>query len=221
VERQIVKTDVDLKRDVEDELAWDPVINPASVGVAVRDGVVTVSGQLETYAEKHAVENALRRVSGVKAIAMELDVKLAPEHQRSDTDIANAAQMALRWNTLVPIDQIRLTVDKGWITLQGEVDWDYQRRSAEKAVRPLFGVKGISNEITLKPKTAPGDVVRRIEAALRRQAEREVKHMQVEVDGSTVTLRGEVRSWHERQAAQGAAWSAPGVRTVINELRVA
>ena len=164
--------------------------------------------------------SALRRVAGVKVIALELDVKLSLDHKRGETDIANAAELALKLNTLVPVDQIRMIVDKGWITLQGEVKWDYQRRSVEKAIRPLMGVHGISNEITLKSKAAPVDVARHIKAALTRQAEREVKHMDITVDGSTVTSRGQVNSCHEHDAAQGAAWQALGVRTVINELKV-
>jgi osmotically-inducible protein OsmY len=215
-----MKTDADLKRDVQAELAWDPAVRSTQVGVAVKDGVVTLTGHLETYAEKYAAERALRRVSGVKAIALELDVRLSPEHRRSDTDIATAAEQALKWNTLVPVDQIRITVDKGWITLQGEVEWDYQRRSVEKAIRPLMGVVGISNEIAIKPKVTPTDLQARIADALKRQVEREVKHLDIKVDGSTVTLRGSVNSWHERDAAQGIVWSAPGVRAVINELRI-
>jgi osmotically-inducible protein OsmY len=215
-----MKTDAQLKKDVTAELAWDPAVNASAVGVAVKDGVVTLTGHLETFAEKAAVERALRRVAGVRAIALELDIRLAPDHRRSDTDIANAAEYALRWNSVVAIDKIRLIVDKGWITLQGEVDWDFQRRSVEKAIRPLMGVVGISNEITLKPCAVPGDVTRRIGDALARQAEREAKHLDVRVEGSTVTLRGKVHSWQERDAAQGAAWAAPGVRTVINELTI-
>ncbi|HEX6362997.1 MAG TPA: BON domain-containing protein [Albitalea sp.] len=214
-----MKTDAELKRDVEAELAWDPSVRSTAIGVAVQDGVVTLTGHLETYAEKHAADRALRRVSGVKAIALELDVRLSPEHRRSDTDIAAAAEQALKWNTLV-VDRVRVTVDKGWVTLQGEVEWDYQRRSAEKAIRPLMGVVGISNEITLKPNVLPADLHDRIADALKRQAEREANHMEITVDGSTVRLRGRVNSWHESEAAQGAAWSSPGVRTVINELVV-
>ncbi|HJV63222.1 MAG TPA: BON domain-containing protein [Albitalea sp.] len=215
-----MKTDADLKRDVEAELAWDPAVTSSAVGVVVKDGIVTLTGHLNTFAEKYAIERALRRVAGVKAIALELDVKLSPEHRRSDTEIAASCEQALRWNTLVPLDKVRLTVDKGWVTLQGEVDWDYQRRSVEKAVRPLMGVVGISNDMTIKPRVTPGNVQQRIAEALKRQAEREAKHMEVKVDGTTVTLRGTVNSWHERDAAQGVAWSAPGVRAVINELQV-
>lgn len=215
-----MKTDADLKRDVEAELAWDPAVKSTAIGVAVKDGVVTLSGHLETYSEKWAVEKALRRVEGVKAIALELDVRLSPDHQRADTDIAMAAENALKWHTLVPTDAIRLTVDKGWITLQGEVEWDFQRRSVEKAVRDLRGVVGISSEITIRQRATPNDLKRRIQDALTRQAVREANHMEVNVKDGTVTLRGNVRSWRERDAAQGAAWSAPGVRVVINELTV-
>ena len=215
-----MKTDADLKKDVTAELAWDPAVKATAIGVAVKDGVVTLSGHLETFAEKHAAERALRRVAGVKAIALELDVKLSFDHKRSDTDIAVSAEQALKWSTLVAVEAIRLTVDHGWVTLQGEVEWDYQRRSAEKAIRPLMGVVGISNEITLRVRPKATDLSRKIEEALTRQALREAKQVQVSVDGTTVTLSGMVHSWHERDAVQGVAWAAPGVHAVINELRL-
>ena len=216
-----MKTDADLKRDVTAELAWDPAVKSTAVGVAVKDGVVTLTGHLDTFAEKHAAARAVRRVAGVKAIALELDVKLSPDHKRSDTDIAASAEQALQWNTLVPLEAIRLTVDHGWVTLQGEVEWDYQRRSVEKVIRPLMGVVGISNEIALRVRPQATDLSRKIQEALSRQALREAKHVQVAVDGTTVKLTGTVHSWQERDAAQGVAWSAPGVRAVVNELRVA
>ena len=216
-----MKTDADLKRDVAAELAWDPAVKSTAIGVAVKDGVVTLTGHLDTFAEKHAVARAMQRVAGVKAIALELDVKLAPVHQRSDTEIAAHAEQALKWSTLVPPEAVRITVDHGWITLQGELDWEYQRRSVEKAIRPLMGVVGISNEIKLRSKLRPDDLSRKIEAALTRQAIREARHIQVSVDGTTVKLTGKVHSWHEREAAQGVAWSAPGVHAVINELQLA
>ncbi|HET7865582.1 MAG TPA: BON domain-containing protein [Burkholderiaceae bacterium] len=216
-----MKTDAELKRDVAEELAWDPAVNASAVGVAVKDGVVTLTGHLDTYAEKAAVERVLKRVGGVKAIALELDVRLAPGHVRSDTDIARAAEQALGWNSMVPANKVRVIVDRGWVTLQGQLEWDCQRQSAEKAVRALVGVVGLSNEIALTPRTAPSDVTRRIREALTRQAQREAKHLAVQVSGGTVTLQGQVHSWHERQAAQGAAWAAPGVTQVINELTIA
>ena len=215
-----MKTDTDLKRDVTAELAWDPAVKSTAIGVAVKDGVVTLSGHLETFADKHATERALWRVAGVKAIALELDVKLSPDHKRSDTDIAAGTEEALKWNTLVPPQAIRLTVDHGWVTLQGEVEWDYQRRSVEKAIRPLMGVVGISNEITLRARPEAIDLSRKIQEALTRQALREAKQIQVDVDGTTVKLSGNVNSWREREAVQGVAWAAPGVHAVINELHV-
>ena len=159
-------------------------------------------------------------MAGVKAIALELDVKLSPDHKRSDTDIAAGGEEALKWNTVVPLQAIRLTVDHGWVTLQGEVEWDYQRRSVEKAIRPLMGVVGISNEITLRARPEAIDLSRKIQEALTRQALREAKQIQVDVDGTTVKLSGKVNSWQEREAVQGVAWAAPGVHAVINELHV-
>ena len=216
-----MKTDADLKRDVNDELAWDPAVRSTAIGVAVKDGVVTLTGHLDSFAEKHAALRAVQRVAGVKAVALEVDVRLSPEHKRSDTDIAANVEQALRWNSLISPDAVRVTVDHGWVTLQGEVDWDYQRRSIEKTIRPLIGVVGISNGIKLKGRPQAADLVRKIESALLRQAIREARHIQVAVDGSTVKLTGTVHSWQERAAAQGVAWSAPGVNAVINELKVA
>ena len=215
-----MKTDADLKRDVTAELAWDPTVKSTAIGVAVKDGVVTLTGHLETFADKHAAARAVRRVAGMKAIALELDVKLSPDHKRSDTDIAVGAEEALKWNTLVPPEEIRLTVDHGWVTLQGEVEWDYQRRSVEKAIRPLMGVVGITNEVTLRARAQVADLSHKIQEALTRQALREAKHIQIDIDGTTVKLSGTVHSWQERDAAQGVAWSAPGVQAVVNDLRV-
>jgi osmotically-inducible protein OsmY len=215
-----MKTDAQLKKDVLAELEWDPAINATQVGVAVKDGVVTLTGHLDTYAEKYAIERATQRVQGVKAIAVELDVKLSPDHKRSDSEIANAAEMAFKWHALIPAERIQVKVEKGWVTLKGEVDWEYQRQNAEKAVRPLTGVLGVSNAITLKAATTPTNVASRIRDALARHAEHEAKHIEVIVNGSVVTLRGQVDSWSERSAAFGAAWSAPGVLTVVNELKV-
>lgn len=215
-----MKTDAQLKADISAELEWDPSIHAANVGVAVKEGVVTLTGHLETYAEKYAIERAVQRVEGVQAVAIELDVKLDPGHKRSDADIAAAAESALQWHSLVPEDRIKVMVEKGWVTLTGEVDWEFQRASAEKAVRPLTGVVGLSNGITLKLKAAPGNVSARIRDALARQAEREAKAIEVTISGSVVTLRGRVHSWAERAAAQGAAWSAPGITQVINQLSV-
>ena len=216
----IVKTDADLKRDVAAELAWDPAVKSTAIGVAVRDGVVTLTGHIDTFAEKHAASRAVRRVAGVKAIALELDVKIAPGHQRNDTEIAESIEQALKWSTVVPLDSIRVTVDHGWVTLQGDVEWDYQRRNVEKAVRPLMGVVGISNEIVVRAKPTLADLKRKIEDALTRQALREAQHVAVAIEGGTVKLTGKVHSWQERDVVQGVAWSAPGVSTVVNDLQI-
>ena len=215
-----MKTDIELKKDVNAELEWDPEIDATQVGVTVKDGVVTISGHLKTYADKFAIERALRRIEGVRAIAMEVDVTLSPQHQRSDSEIAAAAAQALKWQARIPDDRLRVTVERGWITLAGEVEWEFQRRAAESAVRQLLGVVGVSNGVTLAARNVPGDLSTRIGDALQRQALREAKKVEVNVDGSKVTLRGQVHSWQERDAVQGAVWAAPGVRTVINELRV-
>jgi osmotically-inducible protein OsmY len=216
-----MKTDAQLKKDVESELEWDASINASHVGVTVNDAVVTLTGHLDTYAEKYAAERAVQRVQGVKAVAVELDVRLAAGHQRTDGEIAAATESALRWNALVPEDRVKVMVEKGWVTLSGEVDWDYQRVAALKSVRPLTGVLGVTNSMTLKPQVAPADISVRIRSALQRQAEREAKGIEVSVSGHTVTLKGQVHSWSERAAAQGAAWSAPGITSVVNQLRVA
>jgi osmotically-inducible protein OsmY len=215
-----MKTDAQLKKDVTAELEWDPSISASQVGVAVKDGVVTLSGHLDTFAEKYAIERAVQRVHGVKAIAVEVDVKLEPSHKRSDSEIAAAAETALKWHSLVPADRVQVKVEKGWITLKGELDWNYQRLEAERAVRPLTGVVGVSNGIVLKASTTPANVASRIREALGRHAEHEAKHIEVGVEGGVVTLRGHVDSWAERAAAYGAAWSAPGVMSVVNEITV-
>lgn len=215
-----MKTDAQLKKDVNAELEWEPSINASQVGVAVQDGVVTLTGHLDTYIEKYAIEKAVQRVEGVKAVAVEIDVKLDPGHKRSDSEVALGAEAALKWHALVPEERIKVRVEKGWVTLRGEVDWDYQRLNAEKAVRPLTGVLGVTNAITLKSSTTPSNVASRIREAFTRHAQREAKRIEVIVNGSVVTLQGAVDSWSERAAAYGAAWSAPGITTVINEIEV-
>lgn len=215
-----MKTDSDLKHDILTELAWDPVVPEAKVGVAVSDGVVTLSGHLDTYAEKIATQRAVERVSGVQAIALEIDVVPQGVHKRSDTEIAMAAEQALGWNTSVPKERVKVAVEKGWVTLSGELDWNFQRRAVERMIRPLKGVLGITDNITLKSLPIPANLSARIQDALTRQASREARRIEIAVDGSVVTLRGHVHSWAERNAAEGATWSAPGVSRVDNQLTV-
>jgi osmotically-inducible protein OsmY len=179
-----------------------------------------LTGHLDTYAEKFAIERAVQRVRSVKGIAVEVDVKLDPSHKRSDSDIAAAAESAFKWHALVPADRIQVMVERGWVTLTGQLNWDYQRREAGKAVRTLTGVVGVSNAITLKAAAAPADVSKRIRDALLRHAEDEAKLLEVTVNSDTVTLHGTVDSWSERATASSAAWSAPGVAKVVNEIKV-
>jgi osmotically-inducible protein OsmY len=167
-----MKTDAQLQADVTRELDWDPAINAAHVGVAAKDGVVTLTGHLDTYMEKFAVERATKRVKGVRAVAVEMDVKLASQHQRNDTEIAQAVEFAIKWHTLIPAERILVKVEKGWVSLSGEVDWAYQRDAVQKAVRPVTGVRGVSNDIKLKPRVAPDNVSKLIKEALTRAAYR-------------------------------------------------
>ena len=213
-----MKTDSDLKRDLLSELSWDPLVPEARIGVSVNAGVVTLSGHLDTYSEKIAAKRAVERVSGVKAVALELDVVPAGIHQRSDTEIATAVEHVLGWNTSVPQDRVKVTVEKGWITLSGELEWNFQRRAVERMIRPLKGVLGITDNIRLKTLPISVNLSARIQDALTRQAEREARRIDISVDGSVVTLNGHVHSWAERNAAEGVTWSAPGVSRVVNQL---
>ena len=216
----IMKTDTQLRNDVLAELDWDPSINATRVGVAVNDGVVLLTGQLDTFGEKQSVEKAVRRVAGVKAMAVELDVKLAPHHQRSDAEIAAAIETAFKWHALIPQDRIQVKVEKGWVTLSGEVDWQYQRHNAELVVHPVTGVVGVNNTLTLREREGSEYVAQRIHDALTRYAEQQVKNIEVVVKADTATLRGTVASLAERDAVQAAAWSAPGISRIVNELKV-
>lgn len=216
-----MKSDSQLKADVMAELAWDPAVDANGIGVMVTSGVVTLTGHLSTYAEKHAVEHAVRRVAGVRGIAVELDVKLSLAHKRSDSEIAQSAIAALRWNSLVPDERVKVEVDNGWVTLTGELDWNYQSASAEQSIRPLTGVRGLTNKISIKPQASSSDIGSQISAALTRQAEREAKQISIAVEGSAVTLRGKVHSLAEHDAAVGAAYIARGVSRVIDKLEIA
>jgi osmotically-inducible protein OsmY len=195
-------------------------VSETKVGVSVNEGVVTLTGHLDTYAEKVAARCAAERVQGVRAVAIELDVIPQGSHQRSDTEIALAVEHALGWSTSVPQDRVKATVEKGWVTLNGELDWNFQRRAVERMVRQLKGVIGVTDNIQLKALPIPAQLKDRIQDALTRQAMREARRIEVKVDGSVVTLDGHVHSWAERIAAEGATWSAPGVSRVVNQLTI-
>ena len=214
-------TDLELKRSVEAELNWEPSIkSAAAIGVRVKDGIVTLTGPVESYAEKLAGERAALRVMGVKAVANDLEVRLPSSSERTDEDIAKAASNALDWTSGIPRDKIKVTVDKGWVTLKGAVDWQYQRTAAEDAVRYLWGVKGVINLIEVQPGVNKTVVKQKIEEALKRDAELDAQRIQVEAAGSKVILKGTVHSWFERQEAERVAWDAPGVTKVENHLTI-
>jgi osmotically-inducible protein OsmY len=214
------KTDMELQRDVIDELRWDPSVGTAEIGVAAKDGVVTLSGTVDSNAKKFGAIHATERVAGVKGIAEDLIVKLPTSFVRTDTEIAHAAVNAFKWNVEVPDDRVKVRVDDGWVVLEGDVDWQYQRKAAEDCVRYLTGVKGISNTITIKTRAFAPDVRRRIQDALLRSAEVDSKRISVETSDGKVTLRGTVRTWTERQDAERAAWSAPGVSAVEDQIAI-
>jgi len=215
-----MKTDNHLKQDVNAELGWEPSIHGAEIGVEVKDGVVTLSGHVGSYTEKLNAERAAQRVLGVKAIAVELNVRLAGENRRDDSDIAHAAKNVIDWLSILPKDSIKVMVEDGWITLSGNVDWQYQRIEAKAAVRYLMGVKGVNNQIAIKPHASPSVVKSDIEAALTRSALLDGKSIQVKVDGAGVTLSGKVHSWSERDTARHSAWNSPGVRSVVDNITV-
>jgi osmotically-inducible protein OsmY len=214
-----MKTDKQLQHDVIAELSWEPSVNAAHIGVEVSNGVVTLAGHVTNYAEKLNAERAARRVVGVTALAIEMDVKLAGTSKRNDSELASAAVAALQSATYLPND-VKVKVEGGWITLSGEVEWDYQRQSSVGAVRHLSGVTGVSDQIAIKPKVSATLVKTDIEAALKRRARNDAQKISVDVQGSDVTLTGAVHSWSERDLARDSAWGTPGVRNVFDKMTV-
>jgi osmotically-inducible protein OsmY len=213
-------TDQTMKQTVLDELSWEPSINAAHIGVTARDGVVTMTGHVASYAEKHAAECAVERVSGVKAVAEELEVRYLSSTGNGDDDIAKRALQAIAWDVFIPKEKVKLKVSKGFVTLTGELDWQYQRESVESVVRRLGGVTGVMNEIKIKPSIKASDVRDKIKAALVRNAQIDADDIAITTDGGKVTITGQVDSYYERSVAERTAWSAPGVTQVEDLLTV-
>lgn len=215
-----MSSDIALRQHILDEFDWEPALDGAHIGVVVEDGVVTLTGYVRSYAERAIAEDVVGRIRGVKAVAQELQVRLAHNQQRDDDQIARRALKIIAWDTTVPADQVKVRVEKGWITLSGDVEWNFQKEGAEAAVRKLSGVMGVKNQIVVRPHADTVDVRHRIEEALRRNAKLDAEDIKVTVEGEKVTLEGNVSAWHERLIAEQAAWSAPGVSVVADHIVV-
>lgn len=216
-------SDTTLRQDIQDALEAEPSIDAADIGVAVEDGIVTLTGHVPNFAQKATVETLVGRIRGVKGIAEELEVRYQGAMGNSDDEIARRAANSLQWSTMVPSGKVQVRVQKGWVTLVGAVDWNFEKVAAANAVRGLQGVTGITNAITIKarPAISPDDIKKRIEDQLRRSAELEARAIRVDVDGNRVTLDGHVKAWSERRLVEEAAWSTPGVTAVDDRLTIA
>lgn len=215
-----MKTDSQIQQDVMDQLKWEPFLNASQIGVAVKNGIVTLSGQVDSYAKKLAAENATKKIAGVKAIAEDIQIGVSPTYKKSDADIAEAVLNALKVHSYVPEQNVQIKVENGNVRLEGEVEWEYQRSSAKTAIENLAGVRSVINLITLQPKITPYDIQQKISSAFSRSAIIDAGKISAEIIGSRVVLNGEVRSFAEKEDAENAAWSAPGVTSVENRIEI-
>jgi osmotically-inducible protein OsmY len=215
-----MKTDQEIQNDVMDELKWEPFLTASEIGVAVKNGIVTLSGTVDRYAKKIAAETAAKKVNGVKAVAEDIEVKLGTSSKKNDTEIAEAAIIALKWHSAMQENKIKISVENGWVTLEGDVDWEFQRNSAKYMVENLIGVVGITNNIKIKTVVAGTDVKRKIASAFHRSATVDSEKINITLDGTKVILSGKVRSFAEKKDAENAAWLAPGVNSIENKLEI-
>jgi osmotically-inducible protein OsmY len=215
-----IRSDEQIQKDVLAELKWDARVQPNEIGVAVKEAIVTLTGWVDSYIKRWAAEESAQRVRGVKAVVNEIEVRLPTSAERTDEDLAKAAVEALELDALVPAEKVQVTVSKGWVTLRGEVEWQYQKEDAERVVRRLTGVRGVTNLITVKPRVTSTELKEKIQSAFLRSAQTDAQRITVEVQGTKVILKGTVRSWAEREEAERAAWLAPGVTAVDNRIAV-
>ena len=215
-----MKTDQEIQNDVMDELKWEPFLTASEIGVAVKNGIVTLSGTVDRYAKKIAAETAAKKVNGVKAVAEDIEVKLGTSSKKNDTEIAEAALTALKWHSAMQENKIKISVENGWVTLEGDVDWEFQRNSAKYMVENLIGVVGITNNIKIKTVVASTDVKRKIASAFHRSATVDSEKINITLEGTKVILSGKVRSFAEKKDAENAAWLAPGVNSIENKLEI-
>ncbi len=216
-----MKSDRDIERDVRDELQWDPDLDATDIAVSVKDGVVTLTGFVKSYTDKYESEAAAKRVAGVAGVANDLEVRMPSVDERPDPEIARDAVSSIKGQLPISSEHIKVVVKNGWVTLEGQVEWQYQKNTAEYAVRRIKGVKGVSNLIMLKPRAEPTEIKSKIMEAFKRNAELDANRIHIEANGSEVILKGTVRSWIEREEAERVAWSAPGVTRVEDRIVVA
>jgi osmotically-inducible protein OsmY len=215
-----MRSDADVERNVKEELEWHPDLDATDIAVSVKKGVVTLAGFVKSYLDKYEAETAAKRVDGVSGIANDIGVRMPSVDERPDPDLARDAVMAIRTQLPISADQIKVVVQNGWVNLEGEAEWQYQRQTAENAVRRIKGVKGVNDQIKLKPRAVPSEIKRQIRQAFERNAQLDANHITVETDGSEVILQGTVRSWVEREEAERVAWSAPGVTKLDDRIVV-